>query len=209
MKAENFFSDNEKVKIAAAIKEVEKNTTGEIAVMVTDKSDSYPESNILAGLILGVLVSLIITQLFFEDSLTYFMIFFTVSSLFIGWVSEHLPALKRIFISKNRLDELVREQAIQSFYEKGLYKTRDASAVFFFISLLEHKLWILADEGINSKISDYELRVYARDMADGIKQGRAAEVLCMEIGKLGDLLAEHFPAKPDDENELGNQVIVG
>jgi putative membrane protein len=154
-------------------------------------------------------VSLVITELFLYDSLTYFIILLTGASLFIGWMAEHLPALKRLFISKNRLDELVREQAIQSFYEKGLYKTRDATAVFFFISLFEHKLWILADEGINSKISDYDLRVYAREMADGIKQGRAAEVLCIEIGKLGELLAEHFPARHDDEDELPNQVIMG
>jgi putative membrane protein len=209
MKAENFFNDSEMAEIAAAIKEVEKNTAGEIAVMVVDESDSYPEANILAGLILGGLVSLVITELFLYDSLTYFIILLTGASLFIGWMAEHLPALKRLFISKNRLDELVREQAIQSFYEKGLYKTRDATAVFFFISLFEHKLWILADEGINSKISDYDLRVYAREMADGIKQGRAAEVLCIEIGKLGELLAEHFPARHDDEDELPNQVIMG
>jgi uncharacterized membrane protein len=47
MKAENFFSARENAEIAAAIKEVEKNTTGEIAVMVVDESDSYPEGNIL------------------------------------------------------------------------------------------------------------------------------------------------------------------
>ncbi len=209
MLAVNFFSESEKVEIAAAIREVEQNTSGEIAVMVVDESDSYPEANILSGFILGGLVSLVITELFFYDSLTYFMIFFAGLSLLIGWLTENCPPLKRIFIAKNRLDELVREQAVQSFFEKGLYKTRDATAVFFFISLFEHKLWILADEGINSKISDYDLRVYAREMANGIKQGRAAEVLCLEIDKLGKVLAEHFPARHDDENELPNQVIVG
>ena len=77
MKAEQFFTSKEKAEIAAAISEVEKNTAGEIAVMVVDRSDSYPESNILAGFILGGLLSLIITEIFFGDSLTWFMIFFT------------------------------------------------------------------------------------------------------------------------------------
>ena len=209
MKAETFFSAEEKAEIAAAIKTAEQNTAGEIAVMVVDESDSYPEANILSGLILGGLVSLVITELYFADSLTYFMIFFAVLSLFSGWMTGLFAPLKRIFISKNRLDELVREQALQSFYGKGLHMTRDATAVFFFISLFEHKLWILADKGIYSKISEYELRVYARDMANGIRQGKAAEVLCLEIAKLGEVLAEHFPARHDDENELSDQVIVG
>jgi putative membrane protein len=209
MKAKNFFTENENADIAAAIKAVEKNTSGEVAVMVVDESDSYPESNILSGVIIGGLVSLVITELFFEDSLTVFAIFFAVLSLGTGWAIEYLPALKRIFISNNRLDELVREQAVQSFYQKGLHKTRDASGVFFFISLFEHKVWILADSGINSKISQQELQVYASDMAKGIRQGSAAEILCREIGNLGEVLAEHFPAMHDDVNELSNEVIVG
>ncbi len=209
MKADNFFTESEKSEIAAAIKSVEKNTAGEIAVMVVDESDSYPESDILSGVILGGLVSIIITELFFEDSLTVFMIFFACLSFAAGWITEYFPALKRIFILKKRVDELVREQAVQSFYEKGLHKTRDATGVLFFISLFEHKLWILADTGISSKISQEQLEVYARDMAEGIKQGRAAEILCREITSLGEMLAEHFPARDDDENELSDQVIVG
>ncbi len=208
MKAENFFSAGENTEIAAAIKEVENNTAGEIAVMVVDESDSYPEGNILSGVILGGLVSLIITELFFDDSLTVFMIFFAGLSLVTGWITEHLPPLKRIFISKNRFDELVREQAVQSFYERGLHNTRDATGVFFFISLFEHKVWILADTGINSRLSQQDLQVYANDMAKGIRQGCAAEILCREIASLGEVLAQHFPAKHDDENELSNEVIV-
>lgn len=209
MKAENFFTERENAEIAAAIKEVEKNTSGEIAVMIVDESDSYPEADILSGVIIGGFVSLVITELFFGDSLTVFMIFFAGLSLVTGWMTEYFPALKRIFIAKNRMDELVREQAVQSFYERGLHKTRDATGVFFFISLFEHKVWILADTGINSKITPQELQVFAADMAEGIRQGRAADILCQEIANLGTVLAEHFPPRQDNENELSNRVIVG
>jgi putative membrane protein len=154
-------------------------------------------------------LSLVITDLFFKDSLTVFAIFFAGLSLATGWITDNVSALKRIFISKNRSAEMVREQAVQFFYEKGLHKTRDATGVFFFISLFEHKVWILADTGIYSRISQQELQVYATDMAQGIRQGGAAAILCREIAKLGEVLAEHFPARQDDENELSNGVIVG
>jgi len=209
MKAENFFTESENAEIAAAIKKVENTTAGEIAVMVVDESDSYPESNILSGVILGGFVSLVIIELFFEDSLTVFMIFFAGLSLVTGWITDYFPALKRIFISKNRVEEMVREQAVQSFYEKGLHQTREATGVLFFVSLFEHKVWILADRGINNKMSQQELQVYANDMAKGIREGRAVEILCREIANLGEVLTEHFPVKHDDENELSNQVIVG
>ena len=209
MKAGNFFTDSEKAQIATAIKEVEKHTAGEIAVMVVDASDSYPEGNILSGVILGGLASLAVTELFLKNSLTFFAILFAGLSLIIGWITAHLPKLKRFFITKNRLEELVREQAVQAFLEKGLHKTRDATGVLFFISLFEHKVWILADKGIYSKISQQELQVYADDIAEAIRRGSAAEILCREIARLGEVLAEHFPVRHDDENELSDQVIVG
>lgn len=209
MKAEHFFTDSEKDAIAAAIKEVEQKTAGEIAVMVVDESDSYPEGNILAGLIPGGFLSLLLTELFFGSSLTSFLLLFAGSFLSLAWATNYLPGLKRLFITDSRLTEMVREQAVQAFHEKGLHRTRDESAVFFFISLFEHKLWILADQGIYSRLSPEELQAYAGDMANGIRQGRAAEVLCREITELGKVLAEHFPPRDDDEDELPNQVMVG
>jgi putative membrane protein len=209
MKAADFFSNRENAEIGAAIKEVEKNTTGEIAVMVVDESDSYPDAAILSGVIVGGLVSLMLTEVFFADSLTVFAVSFGGFSLFTGWITAQFPTLKRIFMSRKRADAQVRKKAVQSFYEKGLHKTRDATGVFFFISLFERKVWILADTGIYSKISQEELQTYASDMAKGIRQGRAADILCREITNLGKILAEHFPVRPDDENELSNQVIVG
>lgn len=209
MQAENFFSESENAQIAAAIGKVEKTTSGEIAVMVVDASDSYPEGTILAGVLLGGLVSLVITELYFADSLTVFMIFFAGLALAAGFLAASFPALKRMFITKQRMEQQVREQAVQAFYEKGLHTTREATGVFFFISLFEHKVRVLADTGINSKISPQELQAYASDLAKGIRDGRAAEILCREIASLGEVLTEHFPVKPDDVNELSNQVITG
>lgn len=208
MKAENFFTSSEKDAIAAAIGAVEKKTSGEIAVMVVDRSDSYPEGNILAGLIPGGFVSLIVTELYFGNSLTWFVIFFVLFFFGFAGLARYLPAVRRLFVTRHRQTEMVREQAVQAFFEKGLYKTRDATAVFFFISLFERKLWVLADQGINSKLSPADLQAHAGDMAAGIRQGRAAEVLCTQISKLGEVLAEHFPPREDDVNELPDQVIV-
>ena len=55
------------------------------------------------------------------------MIFFAGFSLVTGGITNYFPALKRVFVPKTRSEELVREQAVQSFYEKGLHKTRDAT----------------------------------------------------------------------------------
>lgn len=209
MKSETFFSEADNADITGAIREVELQTSGEIAVMVVEQSDSYPESRILAGIIVGGLLALAVTDLWFEDSLWGFLPLAAVFALLISWLIEYLPAVKRFFIPATRLEEMVREQALQGFYQQGLYKTRDATGVLFFISLFEHRVWVLADQGIYEKISQENLQAHATDIAAGIKDGRAAAALCEEIRRAGQVLAHHFPVRDDDTNELPDQILHG
>jgi len=190
MKAETFFSNEDRQQISVAIKEVELQTAGEVAVMVVDRSDSYPEGRILAGVVFGGLAALILTF-----SLNY--------------LTGFVPAPTKLFISQARLEEEVRKRALAAFYEKGLYKTRDASGVLFFISLFEHRVWILADKGIYEKIAPEALQAHAAAVAGAVKTGNAAQVLCVQIRTVGAILAEHFPIKSDDTNELTNEVMTG
>lgn len=208
MKADNFFTPEEKDNIAKSIGEVEKKTTGEVAVMVVDTSDNYPESIVLSGLLMGGVLALLLTDLFFNDSLWIFLPLAVLFAFVFGKLTNKFPKVKRYFIPKARIEEEVEQRAIQAFYEKGLYKTRDNTGVLFFISLLEHKAWVLADTGIYNKISQEILHEYAVSIATGIKEGRAAQALCQEILKVGEILGEHFPIKEDDTNELPDQVLM-
>lgn len=209
MKAETFFTDSEKENISGAIREVETRTAGEVAVMVVDKSDTYPEARVLAGILIGGLLGLVITDLFFDDSLWHYIPMTVFFAAIIGYGIGFAPSFLRFFVTPNRLETKVNERALQAFYEKGLYKTRDNTGVLFFLSLFEHKVWVLADEGIYSKISQEKLQEYALDIATSVKKGTAAEVLCREIRNVGEILTRHFPIKADDTNELSNKVIIG
>ena len=130
-----------------------------------------------------------------------------ILAFIIGLGAGFVPAALRFFVPAHRLETRVQERALRAFYEKGLYKTRDNTGVLFFISLLEHRVWLLADEGIYSKISQAELQEYAQDIAKSVKSGTTADTLCREIQNIGAVLAEHFPIKPDDTNELSDHVL--
>ncbi len=204
-----FFSDADKQSISEAIRAVETTTAGEIAVMVVDESDSYPESILLAGFIPGFLIALLFTDLFFDDSLWYFLALCLPAVLCCALVACQFPALRRWFTPNNQLEARVSARALQAFYEKRLYRTRDNTGVLFFISLAEHKVWVLADKGINAKIAAGELQEFASDVARGVKEGQAARILCKEIHRIGEILALHFPVQDDDVNELSDEVITG
>lgn len=207
--AETFFSEAEKDAIANAIAQVEKSTAGEIAVMVVDESDSYPEACLVAANLLGGLVALLLADLVFGGSLHIFLACMLVLGGIFLFLAQKLPVLKKAFILPSRLDDRVRDRAVRAFYEKKLYLTRDESGVLFFLSLFEHKVWVLADQGIYRKISQETLQQYASRVAAGIRAGQAAEVLCEEIRAVGVILTENFPVRHDDANELSDKVIIG
>jgi putative membrane protein len=177
--------------------------------MVVSQSGEYVEGQIIAGLLIGGLLSLAVVDLFWDDSLWYFMGLSFVSVFLLTWLVAYLPALKRLFSSSKRMTGQVKEKALAAFYEKGLYKTRDETGVLFFISLYERKVWVLADRGIYKKISPASLQSHAKAIAQGIKNGTACEALCSEIERIAEVLVEHFPVKSDDVNELPDEVMVG
>lgn len=209
MNAESFFSEDEKKHIASTVAAVEKKTSGEVAVMLVDRSDTYPEGRIIAGLLSGCAIALLLTHRFFHESLWYFIPLAAGLSFVLGWAVIFIPPIFRYFIPAARLESEVQERALRAFYEKELYRTRDKTGVLFFLSLFEHRVWILADSGIYSRITPEELQEYALNVAQGMKQGRACPALCREIERIGKVLAENFPLQSGDTNELENELIIG
>ncbi len=208
-RAHSFFTHEEKERIKETTREIEKRTIGEVAVMVVDSSDHYMEGDVFGGIILGGVVALIPTALYLHASIWFyvplsFLFFFPARMLF-----ARVPFLKTALVGRRRMDHAVHLRAMRAFYEKGLHKTRKNTGVLFFISLLERKVWVLADSGINEKIEQKALDRFAKTVSAGIKEGRACDALCTAMREAGDLLAQHFPSTPDDTDELSNEVMTG
>ena len=207
-KSERFFTAEEKERLKATTHEVESKTIGEIVIMVVDHSDHYIEAEVLGSVLLGSLLSLILTVLFFHSSIwSYiplsFLFFFPCWLLFIK-----VEVLKKRFIGTRRKEEAVRLRAERAFFERGLYKTKKNTGVLFFLSLLEKKVWVLADKGIYEKMDQETLNRFANEVSRGIKEGQACHALSQAIQEIGGYLSKHFPITLDDTNELPDDVMT-
>jgi putative membrane protein len=229
--AGHFFNEAEKEKIKSAVEAAEANTSGEIATMVVDRSDSYREAEILGAILLSGLLAFIV-----EVVLEYFAIntgnhgwgspnrwgtefllygvsiwtFIPMVFMFFPparYLFRRYPSLKLPLVGRKRIEEAVRERAVRAFFEKKLYKTRDETGILIFISLLERKVWILGDRGIDKKVSHAAWKELVTELSLGIREKRACETLCSVISKIGVELARHFPRKDDDINELCDEVL--
>lgn len=207
-KASHFFNPAEKEAIETATREAESRTIGEIAVMVVDASSRYREAEALGGITLGNIIAFLVTVFFLDESIWWyvpltFLFFFPCWFLF-----RKIPALKIHFTAPARRELAVQRRALRAFYEKGLYKTAGSTGVLFFISVLERKVWVLADKGIYEKISQARLNDFAKAVSEGIRYKRAAEVLAAAIREAGELLREHFPIVAGDTNELSDAIMI-
>ena len=207
-KSERFFTAEEKERLKTITHEVESKTIGEIVIMVVDHSDHYIEAEVLGSVLLGSLLSLVLTVLFFHSSIwSYiplsFLFFFPCWLLFIK-----VEVLKKPFIGTRRKEEAVRLRAERAFFERGLYKTKKNTGVLFFLSLLEKKVWVLADKGIYEKMDQETLNRFANEVSSGIREGHACEALSQAIREIGGLLSQHFPITSNDTDELPNEVVV-
>lgn len=102
----------------------------------------------------------------------------------------------------------IKELAEKEFYRLNMHQTRDKTGILLFFLLGERKFYILADEGINEKVKPEVWESVSNEIQENFKNGFFAKGIIHGIERVGKLLSEHFPIKPDDINELTNKVVI-
>ncbi len=211
--AKQFLTDDERDRVNAAVQDAEKLTAGEIVVMIISASYHYPMANVIGAAVFALVLALIFTVLVGQwlwiggQNMWLFLGLLTVFFILFHEVIKRTQWLKRFFISEREIKEEVEEAAITNFFNEGLYRTRDETGVLVLISVFEHKVWVLADRGINTRVREGQWDDIVKMIVDGIKQKRQAEAICEAVENIGNLLKDHFPIKPDDTDELKNLII--
>jgi putative membrane protein len=207
MNAEKFFTDQDKERIRQAVVAAESKTAGEIVPMIVTSAARYTEIELLGvftGLFAGMLV-----EWFWSDpwGSPYFQLWPVIGAM-VGFLIFRLPAVKRILASRDRIGEAVHTLALASFADQGLHHTRDHTGILILIALLEHRVEVLADRGINEKVSPGIWDEIVHSISAGIKSGHACDAYCKAIERCGDILATHFPRRADDKDELPNRLVT-
>ena len=213
--AEKLLSKKDQKRIEAVVAATEKKTAGEIVCMIVSSSYHYPMADVLGATAFSLPLALLAAHFLGgwlwlgTHNMWLFLGFFAIFFALFLWIVGRCPPLKRLFISRREIEEEVEEAAVNGFFRKGLYRTRDAIGVLLFISVFEHKVWLLADKGIHEKVPQEEWNRLVGRITLGIRNGQGAEAICKAIQDIGDLLQVHFPIQPGDTNELNNLIING
>lgn len=211
--AQRFLSREEQETITAAVQTAEKLTSGEIVPMVVSKSGDYPVAAVLCSASLATPLSLLLTSLLGQllwigpSNMWFFLTLFALIFTPLYYLSLKNDRLKSFFLNETHVETEVSKSALAAFYSQGLYKTAADNGILLYISVLEKKVWILADSGISEIIPQENWDTVVEELTAEIKEGKQCEAICRAIESIGNILKTHFPYQKNDKDELHNLII--
>lgn len=194
--------------VREAVVAAERRTVGEILPVVVERSDPHPGSPWIAALATLLVGSVLLAGYLPWDRPGWLM-GCQLALGAVGWLSARaLPDFLRWFISEDRASRVAAEQAFQEFYGNGLHRTEAATGVLLFVSLLEHRVIVMGDSGINAVVGPEDWERTDRAVLEGVRAGSLRDGLVRGVEAAAELLESHFPWTDGDRNELPDRVIV-
>ncbi|RRN65763.1 TPM domain-containing protein [Caulobacter sp. 602-1] len=218
-------------RIANAVAEAEKTTGGEIFCVLAPEVSDYRETPLawaaFAALVLpaGALFAgfrpEMLTRLFggwsighqaaldgailsaLSTYITLQLVVFVVVALVVS-----IPPVRRALTPGSLKAARVKRAAMEQFLGHGLHVTRDRTGVLIFAALAEHRVEVIADEGIYAAAPNAVWDEVVADLVAGLKRGEIADGFVAAVSRAGTILAAHVPPRSDDRNELPDGLTI-
>ncbi len=181
----------------------EARTSGEIVVAVAARSAAVAHLPILLSLVAAIVVADFAWMSDASVITTGVALLIAVAACFfcarLGWV-------QRMCTAKHERDRAVDNAAAAEFLRARISNTKAATGVLIFVSLMEHRVVVLGDSAIATKLEQGQWDGMVAAIVRGIKNDDFAGGLKAGVQMAGDLLAQYFPLSSVDHNELHNEV---
>ncbi|WP_242913232.1 TPM domain-containing protein [Brevundimonas pishanensis] len=224
------FTPEDHARVSSAISAAEANTSGEIFCVISRRVSTYRDIRLAwaatASLVLpAVLVPLGLTGEWLgvndgwhiahaasqsnevNQALTAYII--AQALTFIGvYLLSRIPVIGLIMVPQRIRRARVRRVALQQFMAHGLHDTVDRTGVLIFAAMADHEVEVIADTGIYSKTKPEFWGETVQALVRGIKRGQPIDGMEDAIALCGNALAEHFPPRENDINEVPDRLIV-
>lgn len=111
----------------------------------------------------------------------------------------------RVHIESSLKGEVL-DRASWLFKKLGMHKTAERNGVLFYLAVNDRKFAIIGDAGINAKVPPGFWDEISELLKKNFKEGKFTEGLSEGILLTGEHLKIHFPHRPDDVNELPDEI---
>ena len=182
--------------IEASVTALERAQGVPMVTMVVGKSDVYPETVWKAFSLGSALTALAVTvgDVVRPDWVTAGAVFTAVIAiLFVGAAcavaTVYVPAVTRLFLRESRAALEVHQCAQVQFLQRELFATGERTAILMLVSLLERRVVILADSGLQPHVSVAEWDAVIARMSGDLRAGQVGAAMLAGLAAIGELLA--------------------
>lgn len=220
-KVSQLFSEDDRKRIADAIREAEQKTSAEIVTVVTTASGRYDRAEDIVGFLtalLAVTIGWLTCPAFhskpvWESGPSASGLMPVLVSMVVGFVAggalaSRLPVLRLPFIPKKELEEEVQRAAREAFMTSRIRNTAGGTGILIFVSFYEHRVIVLPDDAILEKLPDQDWGMLCDAIVSNLKAGRPAEALESAVASCGEILGAVLPRQKGDDDEISNELIL-
>jgi putative membrane protein len=199
-------SDDDRKRIADAITEAERTTSGEIVAMIAPESGTY----LHAPFLWAALVALAVPWPFVFWTWWPIQHIYLVQLAVFALLTAILMArpLRLALVSRKTKHARAHRRAVEQFLAQNLHSTIGHTGVLIFVSVAERFAEILADTAIHAKVPESTWQTIVTDLTDHIGKGQAGDGFVRAIAAVGEHLARHFPPDTRNPHTISNHLIV-
>jgi putative membrane protein len=195
----------DKARVAAAIQEAERNTSGEIFCVVTQQSSSYR----MVPFAWTALVALAVpAPLIYFTSWPASVIYLLQLTVFVAaTIALSQPGIRFRIVPRRLQHDRAHAEAMRQFQAQGMDRTESRTGVLIFVSAAERYAEIVADTGISQKVSPEVWQDAIDKLVLAVGQGRPGDGFVAAVAQCGAVLARYFPPGAVNRDELPNKII--
>ncbi len=205
MSARGFLSPGLRAKAVEAIRQVERQTSAELVVALRKRSGSYRHADYLFGVLL-VLAAAVAVEVLAPPSLPSLSPLDLALVFLVGaGLCAYLPPLRRLLAGAALQRHHVLCAARAAFVEMGISRTSARGGILVYVSMLERRVEVVADLGLNTALMGEEWRSLVEELRRSVRELDEARFI-PALEALGPILGRHHPRQADDRNELPDEV---
>lgn len=219
-------AEADQARIADAIHAAEALTDGEIVCTLAAERHRYVEWVLALAAAVAFLLPLVATLLGFGPSAwaalvgiwqaepltdrqtVEFYALVQVLVLLLATLALWWSPLAQRFAPLSLRRDRVHEIALKQFLTRGIHLTAARTGILIHVSLEDHVVEVIADEGIYSKVPAETWAETAAVLLAGIRRGDTAQGFVDAIALAGQVLATHFPKTDGNPDELPNRLVI-
>ncbi len=195
----------DKARVVAAIRKAEISTAGEIFCVVARHSSDYRLMPLAWAATAALFVPL---PMIYLTSWSVAAVYLLQLLVFLGAaLALSHPRLRFHIVPRQAKHDRAHAEAMRQFFAQGLDKTQGRTGVLIFASAGERYAEILADAGINEKVTPDVWDEAVKTLVAEIRAGRPADGFVAAIERCGAVLAAHFPPGALQRDELPNRLL--